>query len=372
MKDVIIVGGGIIGMLTARILHQAGLDVMLVDQGELGSESTWAGGGILSPLYPWNYSPAISVLAQYGQQHYPALCQTLQAETDIDPQWIRSGLLFTDDADLAAAQAWAQQFGCHLQHLPDAAAMRACEPQLASTFQHGMFLPDIAQMRNPRIAHALRTSLRLLPLTLAEYTQVTGLETTDGRIIGVRMGEDVFKARKVILTAGAWTGLFPEMQAVNVNIRPVLGQMILFRGPKGLLKRVVLHEGRYLIPRKDGRILCGSTLEMNGFDKHATEAARQELQEIAFTIMPALRDLPVTNHWSGLRPGSPDGVPYIGEHSDIAGLYVNSGHYRYGVTMGLGSVQMQVDMILGNEPCIDPTPYRLDAVRTPTAEWVKA
>jgi glycine oxidase len=369
MKDVIIVGGGIIGMLTARFLHQAGLDVMLVDQGELGSESTWAGGGILSPLYPWHYSPAISVLAQYGQQRYPTLCQTLQAETDIDPQWIRSGLLFTDDQELAAAQAWAQAFGYDLQHLPNAAAMQECEPQLAATFQHGMFLPEIAQMRNPRIAHALRTSLRLLPITLAEYAQVTGLETTEGRIIGVRMGEEVFKARKVILTAGAWTGLFPEMQSVQVNIRPVLGQMILFRGPKDLLKRIVLYEGRYLIPREDGRILCGSTLEMNGFDKHMTDAACEELRETACSIMPALRDLPITNHWSGLRPGSPNGVPYIGEHPEIAGLYVNAGHYRYGVTMGLGSVQMLTDMMLGKTPCIDPTPYRLDAVRTPTAEW---
>jgi glycine oxidase len=369
MKDVIIVGGGIIGMLTARFLHQTGLDVMLVDQGELGSESTWAGGGILSPLYPWKYSPAISVLAQYGQQHYPALCKTLQAETDIDPQWIRSGLLFTDDKDLAAAQAWAQTFGYALQHLPDAAALHECEPQLADSFQNGMFLPEIAQVRNPRIAHALRTSLRLLPITLAEYTHVTGLETRDGRVVGVRMGDEVFKAHKVIVTAGAWTGLFPEMQAVQVNVRPVLGQIILFRGPKGLLKRIVLHEGRYLIPRKDGRILCGSTLEMNGFDKHATDAAREALQEIAYSMMPALRDLPILNHWSGLRPGSPDGVPYIGEHPEIAGLYVNAGHYRYGVTMGLASVQMLTDMLLGKAPCIDPTPYRLDAVRTPTAEF---
>lgn len=369
MKDVIIVGGGIIGMLTARTLHEAGLDVMLIDQGELGTESTWAGGGILSPLYPWNYHPAITLLSQYGQQHYPALCQKLQAVTDVDPQWIRSGLVFTDDRELAAAQAWAQQFGYDLQHLATPEALHACEPQLAPEFRSGLFLPEIAQMRNPRIAHALRTSLRLSPITLMEFTRVTRLETSDGRVTGVYLGDQVLKARKVILTSGAWTGLFPEMQAANVNIRPVLGQMILFRGKRGLLKRIVLHEGRYLIPRNDGRILCGSTLEMNDFDKHTTDAVHDELQATAYRMMPALRDVPVLNHWSGLRPGSPDGVPYIGEHPDIAGLYVNSGHYRYGVTMGLGSVQMLTDVMLGKPPCIDPTPYRLDAVRTPTAEW---
>ena len=104
---------------------EAGLDVMLIDQGELGTESTWAGGGILSPLYPWNYHPAITLLSQYGQQHYPALCQKLQAVTDVDPQWIRSGLVFTDDRELAAAQAWAQQFGYDLQHLATPEALHA-------------------------------------------------------------------------------------------------------------------------------------------------------------------------------------------------------------------------------------------------------
>jgi glycine oxidase len=369
MKDAIIVGGGLLGMLTARFLHEAGLKVMIIDQGELGKESTWAGGGIVSPLYPWRYPEAVSRLAHYSQQRYPALCATLREETGIDPQWVRSGLLFTEDDEFAAAQSWAQTWGYDFQHLNSEDALHSCEPQLAEGFQRGLFLPEIGQVRNPRIADALRTSLRLLPIEIAEHYPVTGLEMADGRVTGVRMGEDVFLADKVILTTGAWTGLFPEMQALNVDVRPVLGQMILFRGPKGLLKRIVLHEGRYLIPRQDGRILCGSTLEMRGFDKHTTDAARDELREAAYAIMPALRDLPINNHWSGLRPGSPDGVPYIGAHPEIEGLYVNAGHYRNGVVLGLASVQMLVDMMLGNTPCIDPTPYRLDALRTPAAEF---
>lgn len=370
MKDAIIVGGGLLGMLTARFLHDAGLKVMLIDQKELGTESTWAGGGIVSPLYPWRYPAAISQLARYSQQHYPGLCASLQAETGVSPQWTRSGLLFTEDDEYAAAQDWAQTWGYELQHLPSAAAMAGCEPQLAADFGRGLFLPELGQVRNPRIAHSLRTSLRLRPLTIAEHYPVTGLETSDGRVTGVRMGDEVFPANKVILTTGAWTGLFPEMQAASVDVRPVLGQMILFRGPKGLLQRIVLSNGHYLIPRQDGRILCGSTLEMRGFDKHTTEQAREELRETACNIMPALRELPITNHWCGLRPGSPDGVPYIGEHPEIAGLYVNAGHYRNGVVLGLAAVQMLVDGILGNEPCVDPTPYRLDAVRTPTAEFL--
>lgn len=369
MKDAIIVGGGLLGMLTTRFLHEAGLDVMIIDQSELGTESTWAGGGIVSPLYPWRYPEAISRLAKYGQARYPELCETLLAETAIDPQWVRSGLLFMGDDELEAATRWAQQFDYRLEHLQSAAEVRECEPEVTPSCTSGLFLPELGQVRNPRISHALRTSLRLKPITIAEYARVSGLIVEDGQVKGVQVGDEVFHANKVIVTAGAWSSLFPEMQAMNVDVRPVLGQMVLFRGPRGLLKRIVLHDGRYLIPRIDGRILSGSTLEMTGFEKHVTEQARKDLCQSAYDIMPALKDIPISNHWCGLRPGSPDGIPYIAEHPQISGLYINAGHYRNGVVLGLASVQLLTDLILGKTPCVDPEPYRLDAVRTPTAEF---
>lgn len=369
MKDVIIVGGGVIGMLTARFLLEAGLDVMLIDQSELGSESTWAGGGIISPLYPWRYNDAISRLARYSQEQYPELCEQLTAETGVSPQWIRSGLLFTQDDEWQAAQRWAEQWGYDLQHLASKQAVHECEPQVAPEFERGLFLPQLGQIRNPRLAHSLRTSLRLKPITIAEHTRVTGLEIERGRVIGVRIGSEVFRAGKVVIAAGAWSSLFPEIQAAKVQVQPVLGQMILFRGPRRLLTRIVLHEGRYLIPRADGRIVCGSTLELRGFDKHTTEQAKQDLRESAFAIMPALRELPLLNHWCGLRPASPDGTPYIGEHPEISGLYVNAGHYRNGVVLGLASVRLLVAMILGKELMLDPAPYRLEAPRPPATEF---
>ncbi len=370
VKDVIIVGGGVIGMLTARFLHNAGLEVMLVDQGELGRESTWAGGGILSPLYPWRYGETFSSLTKQSLQHYPALCEALLAESGIDPQFIRSGLLFTGDAELAQAQTWAEQWGYELQHLTSTEALQNCEPQLADHFSSGLFLPDVPQVRNPRLAHALRTYLRLRPITLAEHTPVNGLISDNGRIKGVQLGNDVYYAKQVVVACGAWSSLFPEIKAAQVDTRPVLGQMIVVRGPRRWLNRILMHEGHYLIPREDGRILCGSTLEMNGFYKRTTDDVQAELYEAACHMMPALRGLPVMNHWSGLRPGSPNGVPYIGQHPEIEGLFVNAGHYRYGVTMGLASVQMLTDIMLGNTPVIDPAPYALTAERTPTADWV--
>ena len=368
-KDVIIVGGGIIGMLTARFLHQAGLEVMLVEQNELGRASTWAGGGILSPLYPWRYPAPISTLARYSQQHYPALCAQLTAETGVDPQWIRSGIVFTGDQERALAQDWAKTWGYELQHLEHRAALQACEPRLADNIAGGLFMPELGQVRNPRIAESLRTYLRLHPITLAEHTAVTGLAVKAGRVDGVYLGDTLFQAKQVVIAGGAWTSLLPEMQVAKVDVRPVLGQMILMRGERNWLNRIVLHNGHYLIPRQDGRIVCGSTLEMSGFQPRTTAQVKTELYEIACNIMPELRGLPVLNHWCGLRPGSPNGVPYIGQHPEIEGLFVNAGHYRYGVTMGLASVQLLTDIMLGNTLALDPTPYRLTAERMPTADW---
>lgn len=367
MKDIIIVGGGLIGMLTARTLQDAGLNILLIDQHELGKESSWAGGGILSPLYPWRYPTPVSLLSRYGHDHYAALCDDLRAETQVDPQWQQSGLLIPDTQEHDAAQQWADTFDYGLHVLDNAKAVQDCEPQLATGFESGLFMPDIAQVRNPRLVRALSASLRQRPLLIAEHNPVKELIIEKGKVQGVKIGDQAFYAEKVIITAGAWTSLFPEL--TQLTVKPVMGQMILFRGEPNVLNRIILHDGHYLIPRKDGRILCGSTLEMNGFSKQTTETAFEALHQIALSLMPALDGVPIRNHWAGLRPGSPDGVPYIGEHPEIEGLFVNAGHYRYGVTMGLGSVQLLVDQLFGRESFVDPALYRLDMKREPTAEF---
>lgn len=367
MKDIIIVGGGLIGMLTARTLQDAGLSTLLIDQNELGKESSWAGGGILSPLYPWRYPKAVSLLARYGHDHYSALCDALRDETQVDPQWQRSGLLIPDTHEYETARQWTEAYGYELQLLDNAKAVQDCEPQLATGFESGLFMPEIAQMRNPRLVRALSASLRQRPLLIAEHNPVTALIIEQGKVQGVKLGDQAFYAEKVIVTAGAWTSLFPQL--TQLTVKPVMGQMILFRGEPNVLNRIILHDGHYLIPRKDGRILCGSTLEMNGFTKQVTEDAFHDLRQTALSLMPALDGVPIRNHWAGLRPGSPDGVPYIGEHPEISGLYVNAGHYRYGVTMGLGSVQLLVDQLFGRESFVDPALYRLDLKREPTAEF---
>jgi glycine oxidase len=137
----------------------------------------------------------------------------------------------------------------------------------------------------------------------------------------------------------------------------------LLRAPPGIVRGIVLYRGDYLIPRSDGRVLVGSTLENAGFNKATTSQARNDLRTKAIEWVPALSKSQVEHHWSGLRPGSPAGIPYVGEHPHIRGLYFNTGHFRCGVVLAPASAQLATDLMLGRTPELSPTPYAVDAVR---------
>ena len=141
--------------------------------------------------------------------------------------------------------------------------------------------------------------------------------------------------------------------------------MLLFQASPGRLTRILLRDNRYLIPRRDGRILAGSTLEPGSYDKTTTDAARADLYGFATGLLPWLAACPVETQWAGLRPGAPAGIPYIGPHPDLAQLYLCAGHYRNGVVLAPGSVALACALLTGETPPIDPAPYALQAERPP-------
>ena len=141
------------------------------------------------------------------------------------------------------------------------------------------------------------------------------------------------------------------------TITPVRGQMLLFQAEPGLLPHILYQDGVYLIPRRDGHIVVGSTVESVGFDKSTTESARQHLYTRAIQLLPELGNLAIIQQWSGLRPGAPDNIPTVARHPDIDNLFINAGHFRYGVTMAPSSAKLLTDLLLHRTPDIDPLPY---------------
>lgn len=358
MSDhVLVIGGGVMGLLTAYNLADHVGRITLIDRSAVGQESSWAGGGIVSPLYPWRYSPAVTALAHWSQDFYPRLGQRLAVDTGIDPEVHTTGLYWLDLEDETQALAWARRNDRPLTTVAISATYAAV-PVLGPGFERAIHMADVANVRNPRLVKALKAALAAMPnVTVQEHCEVQGFVLDGSRVVGVRSAHGEVLADEVVLTAGAWSGELLQTLGIDLPVEPVKGQMILFKCAADFLPSMVLAKGRYAIPRRDGHVLIGSTLEHAGFDKTPTAEALHSLKASAVDLLPALAEATPVQQWAGLRPGSPEGIPFIGALQRHPGLWLNCGHYRNGLVLAPASCRLLADLLLGREAVIDPTPY---------------
>lgn len=357
-RHVVIVGGGIVGCLTAMELVQRGCRVTIVERNQIASqtsgESSWAGAGIMFPLLPWMYSDQVNTLTQYGAQHYGDICAQLFRDTGIDPQMLNSGFLLLPDFDSTQALDWCSRYEVEA-HVTSAAQYGV----LSSKGDAALWLPGIKQVRPPCLIHALRAWLEQKQVRLLEHTQLLPLPAGTSSLHSwqTQQGE-VITGDQFVVTSGAWSFELLKGVAKQLQIKPMRGQIVLYK-PERNPETMIYREGFYLVPRRDGYLLAGSTLEDVGFDPSTTPEVLAEIRQKAEAILPALQGLPVIKHWSGLRPGTPENLPIIGPHPGINNLFINTGHFRYGLTMGPGSARLTAAMICGEQPWTDPSPYAL-------------
>ena len=343
-KSVLIIGGGVIGCASALALAQAGCRVTLIERGLIGAESSWAGAGLLSALLPWDYRTEVVRLLNQSRAMYPQWINSL-VHSGIDPEYRASGLLVIPPYDLAQAMHWSHSAGETVEEL----LAQQMEPSLQHTGA-ALWMPQVAQVRNPRLLRALHQSLLQLGVQVHENTAVTGWHTDGARLVGAVTAQGNMVADHYVTSSGAWScetlHSLGEASAAQLPIKPMRGQIVLYKTTPGRLRHMLYCDGFYLIPRDDGHVLAGSTLEDVGFDKSVTAAARLDLMQRAAALLPWLKDVPVVGHWAGLRPAAPDNMPIISRHPSIENLYINSGHYRYGVTLAPISAQVLRDLIL--------------------------
>ncbi len=358
-SDFTLIGGGVIGLLTARELFNAGATVTVIEKSHLGQESSWAGGGILLPLYPWRQSDAITRLTLQSLKLYPTLASQLIADTQKDPEWTPCGLLITKNPDIEAATHW-----CNTHQIAYETPTADLFDGLVTAPLNPIYLSTIAQARNPRLVKSLTQDLINKGINIIEECELLDVSIQNNRICHIATSKGHMPVQNLMMSAGAWTGklfkrLFPDIINQRPEVQPVKGQMLLFDGAPHTLKTMVLDGDQYLIPRRDGKILAGSTVEYNNFNKTPTSAAKEKLSDFAYQLMPTLKEAPLLHHWAGLRPGTAEGVPYIDQHPEISNLSINAGHFRNGLIMGPASAQLMVDLLLKRPTQVDPTPYKI-------------
>lgn len=370
--DVVVVGGGVIGLTIARSLVQRNARVLLMERGEmLGMESSRAAAGMLAPQSEADRADEFFALACASRERYPSFAESLREETGIDIELERTGTLYLaftekDEQEIRHRYQWQKQAGLCVEYLM-AEEVRALEPCVSPHVRAALLFPLDVQVENRRLVRALMASLEKSNTQVWTRTNVEALRISDGRVLGVETSRGFVRAPVVVMAGGAWTSFIKvknasgdhtresggvssnDDDALIVSVRPVRGQMLCFQTQEKAVRHVLYSPRGYLVPRLNGRVLAGSTTEDAGFDKRVTDEGARLIMDHAEEIAPALIDqIQLIDSWAGLRPYAADEQPVIGADTDVRGLFYATGHYRNGILLAPITGELIAEMILEN------------------------
>ncbi len=364
----VIIGAGVIGLSLAYELALRGRRVKLIDQGQIGQGSSWAGAGILPAVATHSIVDPLEQLRSFSHELHSQWAQQLRSQTGIDTGFRRCGGLYvarskTEAATLVANELWWREHGVISQRVYEK-DISNLEPSLMPLVASGQviaawYLPDECQVRNPRHLKALALACLQMGVQLCPNWAGTELIIRSNQAAIRDSSGELIPAKQICICSGAWARLHLEQMQLRSGIMPIRGQMILYRLDKPLLQRIVNEGHRYLVPRDDGRILAGSSEEEVGYRVATTPEIIDQLHVWASGLCPALTRDKIEKTWAGLRPGSFDGLPYLGSVPGATNLFLAAGHFRAGLHLSCATAVMMADLMDGRKPDIDLDPFRV-------------
>jgi glycine oxidase len=344
--DVIVIGGGIIGLSLSIEMRKRGASVLVVERGEPGREASYAAGGMLANCGDETL-PRLQRLATASAAMYPEFVHHLQDESGVNVDLRDQGTLLFPGPDHSIDAIKDAQ--------PLPAPLGQLEPALVDDGRPAVFLKERSVCPRALVSAALKAA-KHRGVDVSSGTAVISVDVSPGCAVGVTTDKTSYLSAAVVNCGGAWAG---QIAPCAIPTRPVKGQMICFAMPsRELLRHVVRTPEIYLIPRSDGRMLAGATVEEAGFDKRTVPETVQQLHRSAVNLLPALKETKVLEAWAGLRPGTPDNLPILGP-TEMPGYFVATGHFRDGILLAPVTARVMAQVIAREAPDHDLSDFAL-------------
>lgn len=367
--DVAVIGGGIIGALVALRLAQRGASVTVIDRGIPGGEASSAAAGILGPQMEAHAPGPLLDLALVSRALYPKLAAELRDATGIDVGFDRSGVLAValderGEVDLEERHRWQVERGLSVERLSGVEA-RFREPALGPAVRAALEFPDDARVDAGALTRACIRAAAQVGVRFVAGRQVRRVAVEDGVATGVELDADRLAAGAVVVAAGSWAGSLEGTGLPATAVRPVRGQIVSLAFLPAMLRRVVAVRGRgYVVPRLDGTVIAGSTMEHVGFDKATTVDGIARILSLASALVTWFGEARVTGIWSGLRPDTEDHLPLLGESASVRGLFLATGHFRSGILLAPITGDAIAELIATGRSTMNLAPFSVDRLAT--------